>query len=170
MAKAWKVKGVHPQLSYRWNAQVILAVKIQEVYSWAKAVRNPDKIKALHNLRISVKRLRYSMEFFAINYGEAFQESLEVLADLQEQLGDIHDYDVIETVLTDYLQSLSDQRDTEIDAIGINALLRRYREMRTTKYQAFLQQWDALEAADFKVQLLKIVAGESGTEDHPREA
>ena len=162
MAKAWKAKGIYPQLSYRWNAQVILAVKIQEVYSWSKSIRNPEKVKALHNLRISIKRLRYSMEFFAINYGEEFQDFLKVLADLQEQLGDIHDCDVVETVLTDYLKALPDQGDTEIDAIGINALLLHYREMRKAKYQTFLQQWDALEETDFKGQLLKIVTGKLG--------
>ena len=160
MAKAWKVKGIYPQLSYRWNAQVILAVKIQEVYSWSESIRNPKKVKALHNLRISIKRLRYSMEFSAINYGEAFQDFLKVLAELQEQLGDIHDCDVVETTLTDYLQALPDREDTEIDAIGINALLLRYREMRKAKYEAFLQRWDALEEADFKYQLLKIVTGD----------
>ena len=162
MAKAWKAKGLSPQLSYRWNAQVILAVKIQEVYSWGEFIHDPDKIKELHNLRISIKRLRYSMEFFAINYGEEFEDFLKILADLQEQLGDIHDCDVVEMVLTDYLQALSDQEDTETDAIGINALLLRYREMRKAKYQAFLQQWDTLEETDFKGQLLKIVTGKLG--------
>lgn len=162
MAKAWKAKGIYPQLSYRWNAQVILAVKIQEVYSWTKSIRNPDKIKELHNLRISVKRLRYSMEFFAINYGEQFQDFLKVLVDLQEQLGDIHDCDVVEIVLTDYLQALPYQGDIDADTIGINALLLRYREMREAKYQTFLQRWDALEETDFKEQLLGIVTGESG--------
>ena len=164
MAKAWKTKGIQPQSSYRWNAQVILAVKIQEVYSWEEFIHDPDKIKELHNLRISIKRLRYSMEFFAINYGEEFQDFLKILADLQEQLGDIHDCDVVEMVLTDYLQALPDRRDTETDAIGINALLLRYREMRKAKYEAFLQQWDALEEANFKDQLLKIVTGESVAE------
>ena len=162
MAKAWKVKGIQPQSSYRSNAQAILAVKIQEVYSWAESIRDSDKVKELHNLRISIKRLRYSMEFLAINYGEEFQDFLKVLADLQEQLGDIHDCDVVEIVLTDHLQSLPDQGDIETDAIGINALLLRYRETRKAKYEAFLQQWDALEEADFKGQLLRIVTGESG--------
>ena len=164
MAKVWKVKGIQPQSSYRWNAQVILAVKVEEVYSWMESIRNPDNIKELHNLRISIKRLRYSMEFFTINYGEEFKDFLKVLADLQEQLGDVHDCDVVEMVLTDYLQALPDQGNVETDAIGINTLLLRYREMRLAKYQAFLQQWDALEEADFKGQLLKIVTGESGAE------
>ena len=162
MAKAWKAKGIYPQLSYRWNAQVILAVKIQEVYSWAKPIRDSDKVKELHNLRISVKRLRYSMEFFAINYGEEFRDFLKILADLQEQLGDIHDCDVVEIVLTDYLQSLPDQGNIEADAIGINALLLRYRETRKAKYEAFLQQWDALAEADFEGQLLRIITGKFG--------
>lgn len=162
MAKAWKVKGIQPQSSYRSNAQAILAVKIQEVYSWAESIRDSDKVKELHNLRISIKRLRYSMEFLAINYGEEFQDLLKILADLQEQLGDIHDCDVVEMVLTDYLQALPDQGDIETDAIGINPLLLRYRETRKAKYEAFLQQWDALEEADFKGQLLRIVTGESG--------
>ena len=162
MAKAWKVKGIQPQSSYRSNAQAILAVKIQEVYSWAESIRDSDKVKELHNLRISIKRLRYSMEFLAINYGEEFQDLLKILADLQEQLGDIHDCDVVEIVLTDYLQALTDRGDIETDAIGINALLIRYRETRKAKYEAFLQQWDALEEADFKGQLLRIVTGESG--------
>ena len=162
MAKAWKVKGIQPQSSYRSNAQAILAVKIQEVYSWAESIRDSDKVKELHNLRISIKRLRYSMEFLTINYGEEFQDFLKILADLQEQLGDIHDCDVVEMVLTDYLQALPDQGDIETDAIGINAILLRYRETRKTKYEAFLQEWDALEEADFKGQLLRIVTGESG--------
>ncbi len=161
MAKAWEVKGIHPQRSYRWNAQVILAVKLEEVYSWSKSIRNPDNIKELHSLRISVKRLRYSMEFFAINYGKEFQDFLKILTDLQDQLGDIHDYDVIEMVLTDYLRGLLDRGDSEADVIGINILVLRYRDMRAAKYQAFLQQWIALKEGGFKGQLFKIVTDEN---------
>ena len=157
MAKAWKIKGIQPQRSYRHNAQAILAIRVEEVYSWADAIRDPNNIKELHNLRISAKRLRYSMELFTINYGEEFQVLLKVLEDLQEHLGDIHDCDVIELVLKDYLPSIAGQETAETDAIGINALLLRYREMRGKKYQAFLQRWNALEESDFKGQLLEII-------------
>ena len=161
MAKAWKVKEIRKQRSYRHNAQIILAVKIKEVYSWAESIRNPDNIDELHNLRISVKRLRYSMELFVINCGEAFKNLLKVLEDLQHLLGEIHDCDVIETVLTDYLQALPDIGDSAADVIGINALVLHYRDMRAAKYEAFLQQWIALEEADFKGQLLAIITDEN---------
>ena len=161
MAKAWKVKGIRKKRSYHYNGQIILAVKIEEVYSWAEAIHNPANIKELHNLRISVKRLRYSMELFAINYDERFKHFLAVMEDLQDLLGDIHDCDVIETFLIDYLQSLPAGGEAETDKIGINALLRRYREMRAAKYEAFLQQWVALEKKDFKGQLLAIITDEN---------
>ena len=84
MAKAWKVKGVEAQKSYRWNAGVVLPVKIEEVYSWSKLVFDPNCIAELHNMRISIKRLRYSMEFFAINYKKKFTKFLDILAEIQE--------------------------------------------------------------------------------------
>ena len=67
MAKAWKVEGINPQKSYRWNARVILPIKVEEVYAWVPYIHDPDNVKELHNMRILVKQLRYSMEFFAIN-------------------------------------------------------------------------------------------------------
>ncbi|MBI1926877.1 CHAD domain-containing protein [Candidatus Poribacteria bacterium] len=178
MAKAWKVKGIQLRKSYRWNAQVILPVRVEEVYSWAASIRQPDNIKALHDMRISVKRLRYSMEFFAINYGETFNTLLKVVEGLQELLGDIHDCDVRLQALTDYLQNLRGKSDASlcesesaynpaenlpacgtvpIDAIGINALIARYRELREATYQSFLQKWDDLEQTNFKGQLLETI-------------
>jgi CHAD domain-containing protein len=160
MAKAWKVRGIKPKKSYRRNARVILPIKVEEVYSWAPYIHDPQNVKALHDMRISIKRLRYSMEFFAINYGKTFTASLLVMEELQELIGEIHDYDVIGDVLTDYRQNL-EPNDAETDEIGINALISRYHQTRQEKYQAFLQRWDELEQTDFKGQLLNIIRGKS---------
>lgn len=64
VSKAWKTKGIKPKKSCRWNARRILPVKIAEVYSWEKYIDVPHNIEELHNMRISIKRLRYSMEDF----------------------------------------------------------------------------------------------------------
>ena len=105
MAKAWKVKGVKPQKSYRRNASIILSAKIAEVYSWDNYIGDPENIEELHNMRISIKRLRYSMEIFSVNYDQKFNESLQIWVDLQKLLGEIHDCDVGQDVLTDYLKA-----------------------------------------------------------------
>ena len=156
MAKAWKVEGVEPQKSYRENAPTILSVRIEEVYSWAGFIRDVERKDELHSMRISIKRLRYSMELFAINYSKAFEAQQKVVVDLQGVLGDIHDCDILEEILTAYLQTLETQVGAETDAIGIKALMSRYREKRESKYQQFLTMWDALEQIDFKGKLLEI--------------
>lgn len=160
MAKAWKVKGIKPQKSYRWNARAILPVKIEEVYSWSDSIHDPENIKALHNMRLSIKRLRYSMEFFAINYGKAFEECLLAMEALQELIGEIHDYDVISDVFTSYLQTL-EPKDAEADSIGINTLISRYHKMRKAKYEKFLERLDEMEQTNFKGRLLDIIKGKS---------
>ena len=62
--KSVENKGIKPKKSCRWNARRILPVKIAEVYSWEKYIDAPHNIEELHNMRISIKRLRYSMEDF----------------------------------------------------------------------------------------------------------
>ena len=155
MAKAWKVKGIKPQKSYRRNASIILSAKIAEVYSWDSYIDDPKNIEELHNMRISIKRLRYSMEFFSINYGQEFDEFLQVWVDLQKLLGEIHDCDVGQDVLTDYLEDQS--QESSADTLGINALIERYHQIREDKYQEFLKRWSSLQKEDFKENLLRMI-------------
>lgn len=58
----------------------------------------PDKgseTKQLHELRKTTKRLRYQVEFFSTSYGEAVQNWIETLKQLQEQLGRFNDLQVL---------------------------------------------------------------------------
>ena len=97
-------------------------------------------------MRISVKRLRYSMEFFAVNYKKKFTKFLDILAEIQELLGEIHDADVIQDVLHNYLQKRTqDDRLTILSYLGETADLsnlgevaNRYRQQNTQQLQGFL--------------------------------
>ena len=157
MAKAWKVTGIEPQKSYRENAPIILSVRIEEVFSWAGFIQDVERKAELHAMRISIKRLRYSMELFGPGYGTAFEAQQKVVGDLQRLLGTIHDCDMLEEFLEAYLQTLDAQADAHPDATGIKALISRYRERRESKYQQFLAMWDELEQTDFKEKLLAII-------------
>jgi CHAD domain-containing protein/adenylate cyclase class IV len=59
----------------------------------------PD-IETLHALRIAVKRVRYTLEFFLDCYGRALRSFYQALKRLQEELGIIHDCDVLLGALT----------------------------------------------------------------------
>ena len=166
MAKAHKITGVKPLRSYRENARIILPQKVEEVYTWEPFIRDAARRTELHNMRISIKRLRYTMELFRAAYGspkthsrevtvvddERFTEFLGVIVDLQEILGDIHDADVVLAILTDY----GTQSDQGVMAQGITKLIAQTRETRHANYKTFLKKWEHLSAIGFKQKLLSL--------------
>ena len=176
MAKAHKISGVKPLCSYRENARIILPQKVEEVYTWEPFIRDATRHEELHNMRISIKRLRYTMELFRAVYEcpkecpkdraptdeKRFAEFLAVIVDLQEILGDIHDGDVVLQVLTDYAHQ------SAADAVappslpttgkgGIAKLIEQTRETRKADYEKFLEKWEHLSKADFKRILLSFL-------------
>ena len=162
MAKAHKIIGVAPLRSYQENARIILPQRLEEVYTWEPFIRDETRREELHNMRISIKRLRYTMELFRVVYGlptadKHYTEFLAVIVDLQEILGDVHDADVVLEVLADYA-SQSGNRERQIDVPpGIAILIARTQETREADYETFLEKWDRLSAAGFKQELLSFL-------------
>jgi CHAD domain-containing protein len=171
MAKAHKITGVAPLRSYHENARIILPQRLEEVYTWEPFIRDETRREELHNMRISIKRLRYTMELFRVAYrlpktrskkasitdDKRFVEFLAVIVDLQEILGDIHDADVVLKVLVDYT-SQSGNRGRQIDVpLGVATLITRTEETRKADYGTFLEKWDQLSAAGFKQELLSFL-------------
>lgn len=189
MAKAHKLTGVEPRRSYRENARTILPQRVEEVWTWEPFIRDAARREELHNMRISIKRLRYTMELFRVVYqatigsqssetiGNAladektfatpttftdcrlltadcqYAEFLEIIVDLQEILGDVHDADVVLDVLTDYTQRV----EGNILAPGIATLIARTKATRKADYGAFLRKWKHLSAMGFKQKLLSFL-------------
>ena len=157
MAKAHKITGVKPLCSYRENARIILPQKVEEVYAWEPFIRDVTRREELHNMRISIKRLRYTMECFRVAYRFlqefSFDRFLAVIMDLQEILGDIHDCDVVLEVLTGYMPQI----EPGAAAPGIAKLIAQTKEARDADYEKFLKMWEQLSAADFKRKLLSFL-------------
>ena len=165
MAKAHKVIGVAPLRSYHENARIILPQRLEEVYTWEPFIRDETRREELHNMRISIKRLRYTMELFRVAYQNGSQlsavssytEYLVVIVDLQEILGDIHDADVVLEVLADYASQLENQERQIAMLPGIVRLITRTEKTRKADYETFLEKWDQLSAAGFKQKLLSLL-------------
>jgi CHAD domain-containing protein len=66
----------------------------------------------LHALRITIKGLRYALEFHAETSGLAFEEERTLTRDLQDCLGEIHDHDV----LLSWFSGAADQGATPVEA------------------------------------------------------
>ena len=155
MAKPLTLTGVKPKADFRTNARIILPQKVEEVYMWENFIWDSERSEELHNMRISIKRLRYSMEFFTCNYDEQFIKYLNTIIDLQDILGDIHDNDVVLDILTKYK---TDHNHLTIP--GIESLIFRVRKNRFLDYHEFLSKWEKLSQGNFKNNLLAIIATE----------
>ncbi len=118
MARASRVPGIRPRKSLRTNASKVVAIRLAEFHSWNAALGDATKVADLHDMRIAAKRLRYALEMFEPCFDGA-KSLLKDLTNIQEDLGDIHDLDVLTDVLRLRLTSLDaplDDRATEIMA------------------------------------------------------
>jgi CHAD domain-containing protein len=59
----------------------------------------PYEVRGLHNLRIAAKRLRYTLEIFEDVLPPACQAFADELAQIQDELGAVHDNDVMIALL-----------------------------------------------------------------------
>jgi CHAD domain len=116
VAKARQIRGIRPKASLRTNARVVIAVRLEELLSFRAALGDPSRVRQLHDMRIAAKRLRYSLEMFAVCFPES-GELLKQLTDLQESLGDIHDLDVLLNIFRERLAALDLQAEQLIAEI-----------------------------------------------------
>ena len=99
MAKAEPITGLDIHAPTGVNARIIAKTRLAELYSWEQYVDNPYHVRELHNLRIAAKRLRYTLEIFADALPPTIVPLLKEVEQLQEELGALHDADVMIALL-----------------------------------------------------------------------
>ena len=182
MSRAWSVDDVDPDASVIDNARRILAVRIAEFYSFEPIVQHPELSEALHDLRISAKRLRYTLELFRPQFGKAGERQIERVKTIQETLGTLHDHDVRIDLIGDELSRLmveqsrktrsdiADASPDELAAIaavalrpppddprrGLIALLGREHAGRRTAYARFREVWDRCAGDGMRRDLVEL--------------
>jgi hypothetical protein len=191
MAKARPITGLNPQDPTGKNARVITKVRLEDLYSWESFVDNPYNIAELHNMRIAAKRLRYTFEVFEDVLPVASKAVLKELVQLQEELGNLHDTDVMIALLRLCLGShdtstipeamhyngnnqqrhekslvsadlIADLLDPTVapsveERYGLEHFLQSQEQLRNKQYDTFRQHWYALQARDFKRQVLEVL-------------
>jgi hypothetical protein len=184
MAKAKPIKGLNPAAPTGQNARIIAKARLEELYSWGRYVDNPYSIRELHNLRIAAKRLRYTFEVFDEFLPEASHSIVEELVQIQDELGDLHDSDVMIAMLRlclgkqdagtisdtakkkekplvqpELVNALLDSTVTPTaeERYGLESLLQQQEGLREGQYAAFRKHWYELQARDFRREILGVL-------------
>lgn len=95
------------------NSETSVVKSAKSVKTNSKQPRDPATVEqllatqgsVLHSLRKQTKRVRYQMELFNHFYGEAYEESLNHLKNIQSILGQIQDNVVLGEFITEVLHS-----------------------------------------------------------------
>jgi hypothetical protein len=130
----WRTRTLDCSREFAWNAREVLAVRVAELFAHVPALDDPADGRGHHDLRISLKRLRYSLEFFAVCYDpEEVAAILETLSTMQDLLGDLHDAEVLIPELQRTLGQLVEHRARAVRRLGA----RRSKRRRPMEFDAF---------------------------------
>ncbi len=191
MAKARPIPGLNLQAPTGKNARLIAKVRLEDLYCWESSVDNPSQIRELHNMRIAAKRLRYTFEVFEEELPVACKPLHEELVKIQDELGTLHDTDVMIALLRlclgshdtatvpetaqrkgnthhpqeralvspELVESLLDLANAPSaeERYGLEQFLQREAQVREAQYAVFRQHWYALQARDFKREVLDLL-------------
>jgi inorganic triphosphatase YgiF len=119
MAKAKIVTNLDAQASTGKNARIIARTRLEEMYSWERFVDDAYATQELHSLRIATKRLRYTLEIFGTTFPKECNAILKEIEQLQEELGALHDSDVMIVLLRLYLGEVDNESGYERSLLSL---------------------------------------------------
>ncbi len=131
--------------------------KVKKLRECEYCLASPEEKKAHHNMRIKSKQLRYTLELSDVVMGGILDCFVQKVKAIQAMLGEIHDYDVWEVILSDSLLQSDvrvgvDHRYAFLVAKlmpGQEFLLEEVKHNREIKFIRFKEFWSELEVERF---------------------
>src|SRR5579875_3625974 len=177
MAKAKPITGLDIHAPVGKNARIIARERLNEMYTWSSFADAPYRVRELHDLRIAAKRLRYTLEVFEDVLPEECKAAVKELEQLQDELGSLHDSDVMIALLRLCLSAHDSGKGYEPahmkgrtllrpemvatvldpaaapsaeERYGLEQMLHQQEHLREEQYAAFRRHWHELQARDFR--------------------
>src|ERR1035437_2669392 len=95
-APKWKIKGLNGKSSFRKTANIILRERIYNLNRLISFFLINETIGSLHNVRISLRRVRYNMElFYGLFDRKKFLKLYKIIENLQDKTGTVRDIHVL---------------------------------------------------------------------------
>jgi CHAD domain-containing protein len=125
---------------------------LQELLSHQESLTNPSDKNGHHQMRISAKRLRYTLEICDMAFEGKLKETIKAVKKVQTTLGDIHDYDVwdnyIEQFITEEKQRmveyLGHTRTFALIQKGLDYLKEDCVKRRDVLFDEFVKDWNRM--------------------------
>lgn len=158
--------------------------RLQTVLATAATIRGPQSGPELHATRITIKRLRYTLQALAPLYPDALNDAIRAARKLQDVLGNLHDCDVWVETLPQFLEAekartlkyFGTTQPFEVLVPGAMALRDQRRQQRVKCYEEFETLWQRAQDKDVWGRLCRALddpplpARENGSASDPAPA
>lgn len=123
--------------------------RLEDFHSYQEFIHTPSNGEPLHAMRIAGKHLRYTLEIFAPLYQQSLLPIIEIMKEIQDQLGEIHDCDVWVTWLPEFIaleqnrsrRTFGRPRQVRRLLPGIHHLIEDRNLARQHAYNTFIENW-----------------------------
>jgi len=122
-----------------------ISTKLSEVLALEPFVRDESATAKHHELRIAIKRLRYTMEIFSPLYKRGLTDQISLMKQFQDLLGEMHDCDV-------WIQEFKGETENVLADVkyGVSKVLTHLSETRKSRYMNLVSLWnDAIFTGQF---------------------
>ena len=118
MARAWKTGDLDPSESLRTAIGKIARLRFQEMMSYEEEVLRGDDAESLHDMRVSVRRLRALYRLCGACFPKKLcRQQEETLQKLAKMLGAVRERDVFIGQLESFRKTLSERDGKAFDLL-----------------------------------------------------
>ena len=130
MKRKWEIDKLKNTKQFKKSANLILKDRIESLLTFTKKYFNDLSVENLHDVRIALRRVRYSMELFIVCFDKKiFIKFYNKVQHLQDLSGNVRDIDIsIENI-----NSLVNDNNIKID----NAIILKAKEKKILLEEKF---------------------------------
>lgn len=154
MGKSWEVEGLDPDRPLIEGVRRIIQTKFREAFFYREPVIANIDIEAVHDMRVSLRRLWAAMRLFSdcFDHDPEFERLIRKTRKLASRLGDVRDLDVLIEMLQTKAQN---QELSEPKAFALGAFIDNSQKRRAKKHQELLEHLQKLVEEGFQEEFLR---------------
>lgn len=158
MSELIPLRNIHSDMPFAAAIREIVVAQLAAVYVWATFLPQPDHAHEHHQMRIAIKRLRYSLDMSQAVIADTAKTSIDDLKAMQAELGKLHDLDVMFLTIHDELaaeepakqgkRQEADRARVARQRASLETLLSTTAAARDKQHQHCVSLWEEITARD----------------------
>ncbi|HOJ01119.1 MAG TPA: CHAD domain-containing protein [Anaerolineaceae bacterium] len=128
-------------------------------------IQHPENIHELHLMRIAAKKVRYTLEVFLPLYQGKMDAFLDIMKNIQQKLGAIHDCDVWITFIPEFMEA---EKQRTLKYYGRSSAFHRFipglefikkdrQQERDRIYTEFMNEWQKWRSAETWLRMRELI-------------